>query len=205
MMHHGLRWLVLVVFSCIVCFGCAKKQIPSEATSPASQEQIQSQTQEMTQAEKDRMAEEERQKAAEALRERELAEEQRVQEERARQESMLEEGLQKLESNLIYFDFDSFELKPQSRTILQRKAEMLKKLPELKMRIEGHCDERGTDEYNLALGEKRARVAYEFLILLGVDPQRLQIISYGEEYPADPGHNETAWAQNRRDEFKVFK
>jgi peptidoglycan-associated lipoprotein len=205
MMHHGLRWSVLMLLTCIVCFGCAKKQISSQATSPASQEQVQSQDQEMTQAEEDRIAEENRQKAADELRERELAEEERIREEQGRQEAMLEEGLKKLESNLIYFDFDSFELKPQSRTILQNKAEMLKKLPELKMRIEGHCDERGTDEYNLALGEKRARVAYEFLILLGVDPQRLQIISYGEEYPADPGHNETAWAQNRRDEFKVFK
>jgi len=74
----------------------------------------------------------------------------------------------------------------------------------LRLVIEGHCDERGTEEYNLALGERRARAAYEFLILLGVESNRMQIVSYGEEFPADPGHNETAWAKNRRDEFKVL-
>ena len=204
MMQHGSRWLILMVLLCLVCFGCAKKQISSQATPPASQELVEQETQEMTQAEQ--VAAEELELAREEqLVERQLAEERRIAEERARQEAMLEEGVQSLEENKIYFDFDSFELKPQSRTILQNKAELLKKLPELKMRIEGNCDERGTAEYNLALGEKRARVAYEFLILLGVEPQRLQIISYGEEYPADPAHNETAWALNRRDEFKIFK
>ncbi|WP_462325029.1 peptidoglycan-associated lipoprotein Pal [Desulfoplanes sp.] len=204
MMQHGSRWLVLMVLACFVCFGCAKKQISSQATVPASQELEEQQTQEMTQAEK--LAAEELELAREEqLVEKELAEEQRIAEERARKEAMLEQGVETLEADKIYFDFDSFVLKPQARTILQNKAELLKKLPELKMRIEGNCDERGTDEYNLALGERRARVAYEFLILLGVDPQRLQIISYGEEYPADPAHNETAWALNRRDEFKIFK
>ena len=72
------------------------------------------------------------------------------------------------------------------------------------MVIEGHCDERGTEEYNLALGERRARSAYEFLILLGVDSERLEIISYGEERPLNPADNETAWAENRRAEFNVY-
>ena len=202
MMHHDLRWLVLLVLSCLVCFGCAKKQIAPQATSPASQESMQYNQGEMQTGMDEAGGAKE---TAQELRERQLMEEQRANEERARQEAMVEETVQRLENDRIYFDFDSFELKPQSRTILQNKAELLKQMPDLKLRIEGHCDERGTDEYNLALGEKRARVAYEFLILLGVEPQRLQIISYGEEYPADPGHNETAWAQNRRDEFKVFK
>ncbi|GAU09776.1 peptidoglycan-associated lipoprotein Pal [Desulfoplanes formicivorans] len=202
MMHRDLRWLVLLVLSCLVCFGCAKKQITPQATPPASQESMQYDQNGM-QTGMDQAVE--AKEAAQELRERQLMEEQRANEERARQEAMVVETVQRLENDRIYFDFDSFELKPQSRTILQNKAELLKQMPDLKLRIEGHCDERGTDEYNLALGEKRARVAYEFLILLGVEPQRLQIISYGEEYPADPGHNETAWALNRRDEFKVFK
>jgi peptidoglycan-associated lipoprotein len=200
MMHLDLRWLVLLVLSCLVFFGCGKKQIAPQATPPASQESMQY-NQGGMQSETGQAAQE----TAQELRERQLMEEEQARQERARQEAMVEETVQRLESDRIYFDFDSFELKPQSRTILQNKAELLKKMPDLKLRIEGHCDERGTDEYNLALGEKRARVAYEFLILLGVEPQRLQIISYGEEYPADPGHNETAWALNRRDEFKVFK
>ena len=169
---------------------------------PVSQEGMQ-QGQEMTQAQLD--AQRAREEQADTLREQQLLEQQRIQEEQAQQNSLLEKSAGKIEENRIYFDFDSFELKPQSRTILQAKAALFKKIPALKMRIEGHCDERGTDEYNLALGEKRARVAYEFLILLGVEPQRLQIISYGEEYPADNGHSETAWSLNRRDEFKVYK
>ncbi|MFP3929181.1 MAG: OmpA family protein, partial [Desulfobacteraceae bacterium] len=73
------------------------------------------------------------------------------------------------------------------------------------VRIEGHCDERGTNEYNLALGERRANAAKKYLISLGVSEDRVRTISYGEERPADPRHNEEAWAKNRRDEFKLFK
>ena len=71
------------------------------------------------------------------------------------------------------------------------------------VQIQGHCDERGTNEYNLALGERRAMAAYNYLVTLGVPGDRLSTISYGEEMPVDPGHNEEAWAKNRRDEFKV--
>ncbi|ACV68868.1 peptidoglycan-associated lipoprotein Pal [Desulfohalobium retbaense] len=105
----------------------------------------------------------------------------------------------------IYFDFDSFELKPDARDVLQDKAALLDDNPGYKMIIEGHCDERGTQEYNLALGERRARAAYEFLILLGIDANRLQIVSYGEERPAVEGSNEAAWAKNRRCEFKIYE
>jgi peptidoglycan-associated lipoprotein len=71
------------------------------------------------------------------------------------------------------------------------------------VQIQGHCDERGTVEYNLALGEKRASAAKDYLVGMGINPDRLSTISYGEERPANPGHNEAAWAQNRRDEFKI--
>ena len=138
-----------------------------------------------------------------ALRERQLAEE-RLAGEKAEEKKALEQVAETISVNKIYFDFDSFELKPEARALLQEKAELLKKYKNLRLVIEGHCDERGTEEYNLALGERRARAAYEFLILLGVESNRMQIVSYGEEFPADPGHNETAWAKNRRDEFKVL-
>ncbi len=105
----------------------------------------------------------------------------------------------------IHFAFDSYELSPKARAILKKKAEVLLKYPNIKMVIEGHCDERGTEEYNLALGERRARAAYEYLILLGIDADRLSIVSYGEERPLDPRHNEEAWAKNRRDEFRIVK
>lgn len=106
----------------------------------------------------------------------------------------------------IYFEFDAFVLSQTARDTLSRNAEaLLKKMPNAKVSIEGHCDERGSDEYNLALGEKRAKAAMSYLITLGVPAARLSIISYGEEKPLDPGHSEEAWAKNRRAEFVIVK
>ena len=82
--------------------------------------------------------------------------------------------------------------------ILKENAELLKKYPKVKIQIEGHCDERGTNEYNLALGERRANSTKNYLVSLGISPDRISTISYGEEKPLDPGHNEEAWAKNRR-------
>jgi peptidoglycan-associated lipoprotein len=113
------------------------------------------------------------------------------------------QAIEKIGADKIYFAFDSNELTQESRQVLTEKAELLKANPALSLLIEGHCDERGTNEYNLALGERRARAAYEFLVLLGIDSSKLQIISYGEEYPAVQGSNEEAWSKNRRDEFKA--
>ncbi|MBU1001204.1 MAG: peptidoglycan-associated lipoprotein Pal [Proteobacteria bacterium] len=112
---------------------------------------------------------------------------------------------QELTVNKIYFDFDKYDLKPVSKDVLKAKAALLKKYGSWKMLVEGHCDERGTEEYNLALGERRARAAYEFLIVLGVPSSRLKIVSFGEERPAEAGSNETIWSKNRRCEFKVSK
>lgn len=106
----------------------------------------------------------------------------------------------------IHFDFDSYVLSQQARDILTRDAEaLLKKMPTVKVSIEGHCDERGSDEYNLALGEKRAKAAQSYLVALGIPAGRLSTISYGKEKPLDPGHNEAAWAMNRRAEFVIVK
>ncbi|BDQ32815.1 peptidoglycan-associated lipoprotein Pal [Pseudodesulfovibrio portus] len=113
------------------------------------------------------------------------------------------EAIEELSSVTIHFDFDSYVLKEEARAILALKANIMRKYADVEVVIEGHCDERGTEEYNLALGERRARAAYEHLVILGVDPGRMKIVSYGEEKPVDPGHNESAWMQNRRAEFVV--
>jgi len=113
------------------------------------------------------------------------------------------EAVEELTSVVINFAFDSYELSEESRAILALKASIMRRYDNVRVVIEGHCDERGTEEYNLALGERRARAAYEHLVILGVDPERMSIVSFGEERPIDPAHNETAWAKNRRAEFVV--
>jgi len=102
----------------------------------------------------------------------------------------------------ILFDYDSSVLTAQAQQHLKENAVLLQTNPTVKATLEGYCDERGSDEYNLALGERRARAAKEYLAKLGVAPERLDIISFGEERPAKAGHNETAWKKNRRVEFK---
>ncbi|MBU1054304.1 MAG: peptidoglycan-associated lipoprotein Pal [Proteobacteria bacterium] len=103
----------------------------------------------------------------------------------------------------VLFDFDSSVLNGNAKNILKKKAVYLEKYPGVSVTIEGHCDERGTNEYNLALGERRAQSAKTFLINLGIASSRLKINSYGEEKPLDPRHNEDAWVKNRRDHFVI--
>jgi len=105
----------------------------------------------------------------------------------------------------IYFAFDQYTLTPQARDILAGNAAYLKSHPELKVRIEGYCDERGSDEYNLALGERRAVAARDFLLSMGVAQGCLSTISYGEEKALEPAHTEEAWAKNRRAEFNILR
>ena len=188
--------ILCVVFMLIAGLGtgCSKKQIESSPASPAVEERM------ADQQNKEQLAKEEQA---------------RLERERALQEQALEDSRKTAAAkkefteavvelgNMIHFDFDSFEIKQEYRPMLQQKAEILKKYDDVTMVIEGYCDDRGTEEYNLALGERRARAAYEFLILLGVSPERLSIVSFGEEEPLDPAHNETAWAKNRRAQFKL--
>ncbi|QEM69709.1 peptidoglycan-associated lipoprotein Pal [Geobacter sp. FeAm09] len=106
----------------------------------------------------------------------------------------------------VYFDFDKSDLRQDARDVLSKNAEiLLKSKPGVKVQIAGHCDERGSAEYNLALGERRAKSALHYLITLGVAADRLSIISYGKEKPAVDGHDEAAWAKNRRDEFVIVQ
>lgn len=105
----------------------------------------------------------------------------------------------------VYFDFDQFTLSSEARDILAANAALLQATTALNIRIEGHCDERGSDEYNLALGERRAVAARDYLVSLGVAADRIATISYGEEMPLDPASSDAAWAKNRRAEFKAVR
>ncbi len=180
-------WMVLVIacVSLLLMTSCAKKQIgvseAEEAPTTVAAEEKEPVTDEAA-AERERR----RQEELEALRKKQAE-------------------IEAFESVNIYFDFDKSEIKPKGQITLKSKARWLKDNPEYSVRIEGHCDERGTNEYNLALGERRAKGAADFLISLGISPDRIRTISYGEERPADPRSNEEAWARNRRDEFKLFK
>ena len=104
----------------------------------------------------------------------------------------------------IYFEFDKYDIRPKDEEVLKENAAWLKKNPNAKIQIEGHCDERGTVEYNLALGERRANYTKKYLISLGIAPDRISTISYGKERPLDPGHNEEAWAKSRRAHIVVL-
>lgn len=101
----------------------------------------------------------------------------------------------------IYFDFDKYDLRADARDRLRKNADFMKEFPQFTYGLEGHCDERGTNEYNLALGERRANAAKDYLISLGVDPARVRTISYGEERPFCTSRNESCWQQNRRGHF----
>jgi peptidoglycan-associated lipoprotein len=104
----------------------------------------------------------------------------------------------------IHFKYDSAVIQDDEKASLQSVASALQSDPSAKLMIEGNCDERGTEEYNRSLGERRALAAREALAALGVDPMRVRTISYGKDKPADPGHDEAAWAKNRRDDFVLL-
>jgi peptidoglycan-associated lipoprotein len=103
----------------------------------------------------------------------------------------------------VHFDFDKAEIREQDRPVLSKNADALKKFDFLRITVEGHCDERGTIEYNLALGERRAKAAYDYLVSLGVPADRLKTVSYGKEVPVCTESNEDCWQRNRRAHFTV--
>ncbi len=128
---------------------------------------------------------------------------------RARAESERDAQLRAAEAALkaarelspVYFDFDKYNIRDDQRPTLSEHATKLNAAPSVTLILEGHCDERGTVEYNLALGQRRAEAVRAHLVRLGVSAERLDVVSFGEERPADPGHSEGAWARNRRVEF----
>jgi peptidoglycan-associated lipoprotein len=103
----------------------------------------------------------------------------------------------------VHFDFDQAELRPEDRALLDAKVPILQANPGVMIRVAGHTDERGSDEYNLALGQRRAAAAKRYLVEHGISDSRIETISYGEERPVAQGNDESAWAQNRRDEFEI--
>jgi len=183
--------VLLAVSVTVSISACAKKKISSEPPSAVTSEE-----------EARRRAEEEAQQRQrqKALQEEELGEE-------SLNEKMAAERTESaktiFENQDIQFEFDSIQLTPVAQEILTKKAAWLRANPNAKVTIEGHCDSRGTNEYNLALGEGRAQSAKAFLVDLGIDPSRLNTISYGEERPIDRAQTEEAWAKNRRAHFVI--
>ena len=181
----GLIAVAFVCSSLLLMTSCAKKQVQvSEGVTPTTEvvEEtiIVKETAEQEAARQARLAEAERIKA-------------------------LADEISLFESENIYFDFDKANLKPEAKANLKIKAKWLRKNLAYSVRIAGNCDNRGTAEYNLALGERRAQSAKKFLTALGISGDRISTISYGEEKPADPRNTEEAWAKNRRDEFALIK
>lgn len=121
------------------------------------------------------------------------------------QKKTLEQINQEKPLAMIFFDYDRYEIRNDAGPVLEANAQWLKSYPTVKILVEGHCDERGTEEYNLALGEKRAKSAMNYLVSLGISPERVRIISYGKSQPLDPGHDENAWAKNRRAQFLIIE
>jgi peptidoglycan-associated lipoprotein len=190
MNHKNWAFLILLLIISLAFFApsCSKKSITTEPT--------------MSEEEARRTAEEE-------ARQRELERQAAIREQSLKEERLGEAGesLQSqrdmFENEDILYEFDSASLSMQAQEILRQKAEWLKNNPGASVIIEGHCDERGTNEYNLALGDRRAFSAKSFLVDLGIDETRLSTVSYGEERPLDRGSSEDAWAQNRRAHFVI--
>jgi len=105
----------------------------------------------------------------------------------------------------VYFDFDRYTIKPDMMSRMEKNAQVMLDNGDIKVEIQGNCDERGTNEYNLALGEKRAMAARDYLVMMGVSPERISVVSLGEERPLALEHNEAAWAKNRRDDFVIYR
>jgi len=186
--------LSLVVAVGMGSVACKKK------VEPAAEQQVTEQTDDAAaQAEADRLAAEAAAKAeAERLAAAEAA--------KAEAERLARESRANAINSLgpVYFDFDKFELRDDTRSSLARHGETLRTLDDLRVRLEGHCDENGSVAYNLALGDKRANAVKSYLVNLGLDAGRFETISYGKSRPVDLGNDESAWSKNRRCEFQAL-
>ena len=206
MVRTSLSVMILILCClALILAGCPKKTVMKEEPSVTKADAVAAAA---AAAERERAAKQEAEQRA-------LKEKQRMAAEEAAKKAAAEKDFDKslvakkypgiegdvLESKQlkdIYFDFDKYEIRPQDASVLKENAALLMKYPNVKIQIEGHCDERGTIEYNLALGERRANNCKNYLISLGIPGNRISAISYGKERPVDPGHNEEAWAKNRR-------
>jgi len=194
-MTQSRAWIfgaLLLAMLLVLGVSCAKKQVTMEAQEGMTAEEMAAQ----------QAAEEEAaRRAAEEARLAEMTREERQREEAA---MMAEEARRRaFEGEHIHFAFDKYVLTPKAMMILDEKAAYLREHPEARVLIEGHCDERGSNEYNLALGDRRANSAKNYLVKSGVAENRLTTISYGEEQPLCMQHNESCWWKNRRAQFQI--
>jgi peptidoglycan-associated lipoprotein len=127
----------------------------------------------------------------------------RAEAEEARRREAERDRVVTIATERVFFDFDKSNIRADAEPVLQRKVSVLREYPDITIRIEGNCDDRGSVEYNLALGQRRAEAVRRYLISYGLDTSRFTVISYGEERPLDRAQNEEAWAQNRRDDFVI--
>ena len=189
----GMVGLVLF-FSIMVMTGCAKKSVVKEqAVTTEEKAAVTTSTKEVVKKEEPA--------ASKEVVVKEVEEKIAAEREATTEKAALSRG--EISFKDINFEFDKFNLKPEARETLKQHADMLMKNKNYNVLIEGHCDERGTTEYNLALGERRAKEAKKYFVELGIDGKKIKTISYGKERPLNPEHNEEAWAQNRRDHFVV--
>jgi len=203
-MKRNLVVATLVVFafsSIFLLSSCAKKQVITE------EKVVEAPAPEVAKEEKAAVpaAKEEKMEEAKIERIKELEEAKKREAAIDEEKAWMERRAAKFEAEAIYFDFDKSFIRLEYRPVLQEKAAFLKDYPDMRARIEGNCDERGTNEYNLALGERRGSSAKNFLISLGIAADRIETISYGEERPRGLGHNEESWSQNRRDDFVLIR
>jgi len=186
-MRKSIIFLCLIVF--VVAYaGCAEKHLTkSDGTASAQNESAIKQNEQTSVA-----GESAKQEAS-------------AKQSNSKEQTMGAQAAEQIAADLtdIHFDFDQYSIRPEDRKILSGHADLLLKNKKVKIVIEGNCDERGTTEYNLTLGDRRAQEAKKFLVNSGVDQKRIKTISYGKERPLDPDHNEEAWAKNRRDHFAV--
>ena len=184
--------VIMILILCVGLFlmGCPKKTVMKEEPSMTKEDA----------AARERAIKEQELKAKEEAAKKDLEKSLIAKKEPGIEGTVFESSLLKD----IHFDFDKYDIRSQDTEILKENAALLKKYPNVKIQIEGHCDERGTTEYNVALGERRANSTKRYLLSLGISADRLSTISYGEEKPADPGHTEDAWAKNRRAHFIIL-
>ncbi len=194
MIRKSIGVLIFILCFGLILTGCQKKTVVKEEPSVKKEETAKKEAEpaakEVREKEPAKIKEEEVKKTPEKEFEKTLV---------AKKEPGIEGEV--LESKLlkdIHFDFDKYDIRPGDAEILKENAALLERYTNVKIQIEGHCDERGTIEYNLALGERRANSTKKYLISLGISPGRISTISYGKERPLDPDHNEEAWAKNRR-------
>jgi peptidoglycan-associated lipoprotein len=188
--EDGMKRIIvcLLIISSMLLIGCAQRKV-GQQLQPGDQQQ------QPSDAAKDKKG---------ALKPEERITEQQI----AKIDTKDEPARYKEEKGLfedVYFDFDRYDIRPEAKPVLNNISSWLLKNPDAKLSVEGHCDERGTNEYNLALGDRRAKSARDFLIALGVASKRIEIVSYGEEKPQCTEQTEECWAKNRRAHFVVLR